>query len=61
MIAISTLFVAAASASPIRVQHASTNAPAVDVLGNGKAAFTNLSFPGVTAWANLPAGDYHVQ
>jgi LPXTG-motif cell wall-anchored protein len=45
----------------VRVVHASPDAPAVDVLVNGAAAFTNAPFKGVTDYAGLTAGTYNVQ
>lgn len=50
-----------AMAANVRVAHLSPDAPAVDVLVNGKAAFTNLSFGEFTEYADLPAGDYQIQ
>lgn len=45
----------------VRVWHASPDAPAVDVYVNGKAAFTALTFPNATDYAELPAGSYDIQ
>ena len=45
----------------VRVIHASPDAPAVDVWVNGAPAFTNLSFKGITSYARLRAGTYHIQ
>ncbi len=45
----------------VRVAHLSPDAPAVDVLVNGKAAFTDLSFGEFTDYADLPAGDYQIE
>jgi hypothetical protein len=45
----------------VRVVHASPDAPAVDVLVNGAAAFTNAAFKDITAYAPLAAGSYQVQ
>lgn len=44
----------------VRVVHASPDAPAVDVLVNGSAAFTNAPFKGITNYASLEAGTYSV-
>jgi hypothetical protein len=44
----------------IRVMHASPDAPAVDVLVNGTAAFTNLAFPDLGDYATLPYGPWNV-
>ncbi len=51
----------ATMAANVRVAHLSPDAPAVDVLVNGNAAFTNLSFGEFTDYADLPAGDYEIQ
>ncbi len=40
----------------IRVVHASPDAPAVDVCGNGAVAFAGATFPGATDYAEVPAG-----
>lgn len=45
----------------VRVVHASPDAPAVDVLVNGAAAFQNAPFKGITQYASLAAGSYGVQ
>ena len=45
----------------VRVAHASPDAPAVDVLVNDSAAFSNLTFAGVTAYANLLADTYNIK
>ena len=50
----------AADSARVRVVHASPDAPAVDVLVNGNAAFTNALFKGVTNYASLPAASYSV-
>lgn len=50
----------AADQARVRVVHASPDAPAVDVLVNGSAAFTNAAFKGVTNYASLDAGSYSV-
>ena len=44
----------------IRVFHASPDAPAVDILVNGKVAFANVAYPSVTHFATLPDGIYEV-
>lgn len=45
----------------VRVVHASPDAPAVDVLVNDAAAFTNAPFEGITPFADLPAGTYNIK
>ena len=45
----------------VRVLHASPDAPAVDILVENSAAFTNLGFPDITDFASLPAGTYNVK
>ncbi|MGQ9887658.1 MAG: fasciclin domain-containing protein [Aggregatilineales bacterium] len=44
----------------IRVAHFSPDTPAVDVFVNGDAAITELAFPTVTDWIELPAGTYEI-
>lgn len=44
----------------IRVAHFSPDTPAVDVFVNGEAAITELAFPAVTDWVELPAGTYEI-
>jgi hypothetical protein len=50
----------AADQARVRVVHASPDAPAVDILVNGGAAFTNAPFKGITNYASLDAGSYAV-
>jgi hypothetical protein len=45
----------------VRVVHASPDAPAVDVLVNDNAAFTNAPFKGITGYAALDTGSYNVK
>lgn len=45
----------------VRVVHLSPDAPAVDVLVDGAAAFTGIPFGDVTGYAELPAGTYDVK
>lgn len=45
----------------VRVIHASPDAPAVDVLVDGAAAFTDLAFGESSAYAALPAATYGVE
>jgi hypothetical protein len=45
----------------VRVVHASPDAPAVDVLVNDGAAFTNAPFKGITDYASLDTGTYNVK
>jgi hypothetical protein len=51
----------AGNKSRLRVVHASPDAPAVDVCANGAVAFANVSFPGATAYAGVPAATYSVR
>lgn len=44
----------------VRVVHGSPDAPAVDVYVNGAAAFTNLTFPNATDYAELAPGSYNI-
>jgi hypothetical protein len=57
---LATTAVTFAAGSRVRVVHASPDAPAVDVLVNGSAAFTNAPFKGITNYAALDAGSYSV-
>ncbi len=50
-----------AMAADVRVAHLSPDAPAVDVLVNGQAAFTSLPFSEFTDYVNLPAGEYQIE
>ena len=52
---------AAQSQARVRVVHASPDAPAVDVLVDGSAAFENAAFKGITDYAALDAGSYNVK
>jgi hypothetical protein len=45
----------------VRVAHLSPNAPAVDILINGKVAIHGLAFKQVTNYIALPAGSYQVE
>jgi hypothetical protein len=45
----------------VRVVHASPDAPAVDVLVNDGAAFTNAPFKGITDYAALDVATYNVK
>jgi hypothetical protein len=45
----------------VRFLHASPDAPAVDILVNGGAAFEGLKFGEATPYAAVPAGEYDVQ
>jgi hypothetical protein len=47
--------------SRVRAVHASPDAPAVDILVNDNAAFTNAPFKGITQYADLEAGTYNVK
>lgn len=57
---LATTAVTFAAGPRVRVVHASPDAPAVDVLVNGSAAFTNAAFKGITNYAALDAGSYSV-
>jgi hypothetical protein len=60
--ALSITATSAFAAGPrVRVIHASPDAPAVDVLVDGKAAFTNAAFKGITPYAELAAGAHQVE
>ncbi len=50
-----------ASKSAIRVVHAVSDAPAVDVLLNNSKAIPNLAFPNFTGYANVNPGAYNVK
>lgn len=50
-----------ASKSAIRVVHAVSDAPAVDVLLNNSKAIPNLAFPNFTGYANVDPGAYNVK
>ena len=45
-----------APTTQLRAIHASSDAPNVDVVVNGSTAFTNVAYPGATAFATIPAG-----
>jgi hypothetical protein len=65
-IAIALMFAAAPALAQsdearIRVIHASPDAPAVDVLVNDAAAFTNAPFTGITDYAALSADTYNIK
>jgi hypothetical protein len=45
----------------VRAVHASPDAPAVDILVNDNAAFTNAPFKGITQYANLDTGTYNIK
>jgi LPXTG-motif cell wall-anchored protein len=45
----------------VRAVHASPDAPAVDILVNDNAAFTNAPFQGITQYADLEEGTYNVK
>jgi hypothetical protein len=45
----------------VRAVHASPDAPAVDILVNDTAAFTNAPFKGITDYASLEVGTYNVK
>lgn len=51
----------AASTADVRVVHAVSDAPAVDVLLNNNKAIPNLSFPNFTGYAKLKPGAYNVK
>jgi hypothetical protein len=45
----------------VRVMHASPDAPAVDVLVNGTAAFTDIAYKDMTDYAMLPYGAWEIE
>ncbi|WP_296295952.1 DUF4397 domain-containing protein [Rheinheimera sp.] len=49
------------STADVRVVHAVSDAPAVDVLLNNSKAIPNLAFPDFTGYANLKPGSYNVK
>ncbi|MDX1507206.1 MAG: DUF4397 domain-containing protein [Woeseiaceae bacterium] len=49
-----------ATPTRLRVVHASPDAPAVDVNANGAAIVSDLTFPNVTGFLEVPADDYDV-
>lgn len=51
----------AESKARVRVVHASPDAPAVDVLVNDAAAFSNAPFKGITQYASLDPATYNVK
>ncbi len=51
----------AASTADVRVVHAVSDAPAVDVLLNNNKAITELAFPNATQYAKLSPGAYNVK
>jgi hypothetical protein len=51
---------AGADEARVRVVHASTDAPAVDIYVNGGMAFESLPFGGFTDYTPLPPGTYEV-
>lgn len=51
-----TVSEASAQMARVRVVHASSDAPAVDVLVDGNVAFQNLRFKDYTNYTNVPAG-----
>lgn len=61
VLATATAAFAQGGAAQVRAIHASPDAPAVDVLVEGSAAFTNAPFTGITDYAELDAGTYNVQ
>ncbi|WP_028456054.1 DUF4397 domain-containing protein [Chitinilyticum litopenaei] len=48
----------ASGKAKVRVVHASPDAPAVDVAANGSNVLTNVAFPAVSAYLEVPAGAY---
>lgn len=45
----------------VRVIHASPDAPAVDVFVDGQAALTNVGFPAISNYLDVPAGDHEIR
>ena len=54
------LFASPALAANVRVSHLAPLAPTVDVYLNGKRSFTDVPFKSVTAYLNIPDGQYDV-
>ena len=54
------LFVSPAWAANVRVSHLAPMAPTVDVYLNGQRAFKDVPFKSVTAYLNIPDGQYDV-
>lgn len=52
---------AAAATTHIRVLHAVSDAPAVDVYLDGQRAVRGLAYPSETGYLTVPAGKHHVQ
>jgi hypothetical protein len=61
VLALATTAFAQTGKARVRVVHASPDAPAVDVLVNDGAAFTNAPFKGITDYASLDTGTYNVK
>jgi hypothetical protein len=59
LLGLATSVMADGHMSRVRAVHASPDAPAVDILVNDKAAFTNAPFKGITQYANLDSGTYN--
>jgi len=51
---------AQSSMAMVRVIHASPDAPAVDVYVDGNAVLTNVAFPAISNYLELPAGPHSV-
>lgn len=61
VLGLATTVIAQSAQARVRVVHASPDAPAVDVLVNGSAAFRNAPFKGITDYAGLDTGTYNIQ
>jgi hypothetical protein len=61
LLSLATSVLADGNQARVRAVHASPDAPAVDVLVNDGAAFTNAPFKGITDYANLDTGTYNIK
>jgi hypothetical protein len=61
LLGLASTVLAQGSMARVRAVHASPDAPAVDILVNDNAAFTNAPFKGITQYADLEAGTYNVK
>jgi hypothetical protein len=61
ILGLATSVVADGHQARVRAVHASPDAPAVDILVNDNAAFTNAPFKGITDYASLDTGTYNIK
>lgn len=61
ILGLATSVLAQGAQARVRVVHASPDAPAVDILVNDNAAFTNAPFKGITDYASLETGTYNIK